>query len=102
MSAIRRSARGQDCQIRIPFVCNHDSATVVWCHANGTAAGKGIGMKSCDPLGAYGCFACHNVVDGRAPIPKGYCREDIQIMFHEGHQRSLQILIAKQLVRVAA
>ena len=102
MSAIRRSAKGMDCMIRIPYVCNHDSATVVWCHANGTAAGKGIGQKSNDALGAYGCFACHNLVDGRTPLPKGYSREDIDLMFHEGHQRSLQILIAKNLVRVAA
>lgn len=101
MSAIRRSARGQECTVRIPFVCLHDSETVVWAHANGSAAGKGIGMKSHDVLGAYACGACHNCYDRRSPIPKGYSREEIELMFLEGHLRSLQILLEKDLVRAA-
>ena len=52
MSAITNSARGMACQVRMPGVCNFDPATTVWCHANGSAAGKGIGQKSHDLLGA--------------------------------------------------
>lgn len=53
-SKITRSANGKRCQIRLPGVCT-DSPNVVWCHAIGQAAGKGIGMKVPDLLGAYGC-----------------------------------------------
>ena len=95
---IRASARGMQCQIRIPGVCNRNPETVVWCHANGSAAGKGIGMKSHDLLGAYGCSSCHDVVDRRAPLPVGTFRDTVDLMFWEGHARSLLILIEKGLV----
>ena len=98
MSKIRESARGEACQIRIPGVCNFDPATTVWCHANGSAAGKGIGMKSHDLLGAYGCSACHDVIDGRAH-PLDWSRTTVKLWFWEGHARSLQMLIEKGLVK---
>lgn len=101
MSKITESARGQECQIRIPFVCNGNPETVVWCHANGSAAGKGMGMKSDDMLGAFGCSDCHDAYDRRRPLPKGYCREDIELAFWEGHARSLIILLERGLLRVA-
>ena len=99
MSKITESARGRECQIRIPGVCNHDTTTVVWCHANGSAAGKGIGMKSPDLLGAYGCFNCHSVVDGAPATPEVYSRSEVRLMFWEGHARSLRILIEEGLVK---
>lgn len=101
MSAIRRSARGQECQIRIPGVCNGNHETVVWCHANGSAAGKGIGMKSSDLLGSFGCSACHDAYDRRTPLPEPYTRGEIELFFWEGHARSMVILINHDLVRAA-
>lgn len=98
MSAIRKSAEGMPCQIRLPGICNHDPATTVWCHGNGSAAGKGIGMKSHDLLGAYGCSNCHDIYDRRAPAPEVMAREAIELAFHEGHQRSLLILIERGII----
>ena len=98
MSAITDSARGEDCQIRISGVCNFDRATTVWAHANGSAAGKGIGMKSPDLLGAYGCFACHQCVDGQRPPPMGWTRDDVRLAFWQGHARSILKLIEKGIV----
>lgn len=98
MSKIRDSANGMPCQIRIPGVCNHDPRTTVWCHANGSAAGKGIGMKSHDLLGAYGCSNCHDVVDRRKPCELP--RAEIELAFHEGHQRSLVLLIERGIIVV--
>jgi len=98
MSAITQSARGEQCQIRIPGVCNHNPETVVFCHANGSAAGKGIGMKSPDILGAYGCSACHAVVDRLVPLPKHLTRDDVKLMFYEGHARTVLRLIEKGLI----
>ena len=96
MSAIRKSARGEQCSVRIPTICGGDPETVVWAHANGSAAGKGIGMKSPDLLGAYCCGPCHDVVDHRATSP--FNRAEIKAMFADGHYRSLRILIEKGLV----
>lgn len=99
MSAITRSAKGEDCQIRIPGVCNFDPATTVWCHGNGSAAGKGIGGRSHDLLGAYGCSSCHAVYDRLVPLPEGLTRVEVKLYFLEGHWRSLLMLIKKGLVK---
>jgi hypothetical protein len=99
MSKIRESANGMPCQIRLPNICNHDPATTVWAHANGSAAGKGIGMKAHDLLGAYSCSACHDVFDRRRPTDMP--RYEVELAFHEGHQRSLLILIEKGIITVS-
>ncbi|MHB0965518.1 MAG: nuclease domain-containing protein [Bellilinea sp.] len=101
MSKITESARNEDCQIRIPGVCNFNPATVVWCHAGGSAAGKGLGMKVPDILGAYGCSKCHDAVDNRswATTWNGYSKEQIRLMFWEGHARSVIILMNKGLIK---
>lgn len=98
MSKITQSARGEGCSVRIPGVCLRTSETVIWAHANGSAAGKGIGMKSSDILGAYACQACHDVYDRRAPLPIGHFREAVEVYFWEGHARSLLLLMKKGLV----
>jgi hypothetical protein len=59
------SAQGKDCQLRIPGVCNGNPETVVWCHLNGQEYGKGMGHKSHDLFGFYGCSNCHDLYDGR-------------------------------------
>lgn len=94
MSKITESARGEACQIRLPNVCNFNPETTVWAHANGSAAGKGVGMKSPDILGTYACSACHDAVDGRTRIP----RHEVRLAFWEGHARSVRILIDKGLL----
>lgn len=100
MSKITESARGEMCQIRMIGVCNHNPESTVWCHANGSAAGKGIGMKSPDILGAYGCSACHDVVDRRTTLPPLMTRNDVQLAFWQGHARSVCLLIEKGLLVV--
>ena len=58
---ITQSAKGESCAFRIPGVCNHDSETVVFCHA--PSPNKGMGTKSDDFWGAYGCSECHKFID---------------------------------------
>lgn len=99
MSKIRESARGEECQVRIIGVCNHDSATVILAHPNNYGAGKGAGMKALDPLSAYCCSACHDVYDGRRGRPEGMRKTDVELAFHEGHQRTFVKLVAKGLVK---
>lgn len=98
MSKITASAEGQECQVRIPGVCNGDSSTVVWAHAIGLASGKGLGMKSPDIMGAYACQRCHDAYDRRIK-PHGVLYFRVKECFMDGHLRSLQILIEKGLVK---
>jgi hypothetical protein len=60
---ITNAARGQQCQIQIAGVCNNSPDTVVFCHFPDES--HGIAKKADDISGAFGCSACHNVVDGR-------------------------------------
>lgn len=68
-TAIRRSARDEDCQLRIRDVCNRNPETTVLCHSNLLEHGKGMGLKAPDTMACYGCSSCHDVMDGRAPLP---------------------------------
>ena len=56
-SAIRDSARGQECQLRMPW-CNHNPETVVLCHIR-LYGGAGVGSKPVDLHAYYGCSECH-------------------------------------------
>lgn len=69
MTPIRKSARGEECTLQIPGVCNSNPETTVLCHSNALADGKGMGLKAPDTAACYGCSACHDVLDGRAPRP---------------------------------
>lgn len=66
---ITQSARGESCTFRIPGVCNGDNETVVFCHA--PSPDKGMGTKSDDFWGAYGCSACHGDMDIYTPFEVG-------------------------------
>lgn len=79
MSKVRESARFEECTLRFPGVCNFDPATTVFCHSNRISDGKGMGMKA--KIGAYGCSACHDVLDGRAPRPDWMTYEAMQDLF---------------------
>ena len=98
MSKITQSARGENCQVRIPGVCNGNPETVCWAHANGSAAGKGFGQKCPDFIGAYSCFACHAVYDRRVPY-KG-SRTAVELCFADGVFRSQRMLVEKGLLVV--
>lgn len=63
-NALRASARGQDCTLRLPGVCNGNPETTVLAH--GPFGGKGMGLKGDDTWAAFACSACHDVADGRA------------------------------------
>ena len=94
---LRLEAKGRECQIRIPDVCNGNSETVVLCHLNNKGMfNAGTGMKSSDIFAAWGCSACHDVVDNRASWDdaSGYFSpQEIQAMFYEGVFRTQNILL---------
>ena len=59
MTPIRKSARGKECTLRFPDICNRNPETTAWCHSNRLADGKGMGLKARDEEGCYGCSDCH-------------------------------------------
>lgn len=94
MSKIRRSAKGEDCQVRIPGHCNFNPETTVYAHKGGA----GMGMKSHDIHGAYCCSACHDVIDGR--VKATFTKSQKELMFYDGMVRTQLILINKGLLKV--
>lgn len=103
MSKIRTSARGEQCLVRLPLICNHNPETTVLAHGNGSAYDKGMWMKARDYQAAYACSACHDVYDGRVPIPRdsGLTRVDVELAFAEGVLRTQRKLEEKRLLIVA-
>jgi len=92
---ITKSARGQDCQIRIPGYCNRNPETVVFCHLSG----GGIGAKVSDIHGAYGCSDCHDIVDRRVKAGR-IAKEDIDLWFLEAVIRTQLLLIEQGLIKL--
>ncbi len=100
MSAITESARGEECQVRLPGICLGTRDTTVLAHGNGSAYGKGFWAKSPDYQGAYACWTCHDVYDRRLPIPKDIAmtREQVELYFAHAVFRTQRILQAKGLL----
>lgn len=92
MSKIRKSARGQDCQVRIPGICNHNPETVILAHLGGA----GLAIKAHDIHGAYACSACHDAIDGRTKTE--YSRDELRLMHLDGMVRTQLILIGDGLI----
>ncbi|MGZ4968017.1 MAG: nuclease domain-containing protein [Methylobacter sp.] len=84
MSRLRDSARGQQCLIRIPGVCNWNPETTCLCHFNG----GGMGIKMDDMEGAFGCSDCHAAVDGKPTVKHGFSLIEIKLMFLEAGIRT--------------
>lgn len=92
---IRNSARGQECQVRMPGVCNRNNETVILAHV-----GKGSGMgQKCDDIHAtYACSACHDVIDGRVRI--GDPRIN-RLYAYDAMIRTQKLLLEQELIKVA-
>lgn len=99
MTPIRASARDEECTLRFPFVCNYRTDTTALCHDNRLESGKGMGLKAPDTCAAYGCSACHDVLDGRAPRPAGMTYEDMLERFDCGVALTHERLRAKELMK---
>lgn len=87
---LRKYAKGKPCQIRVPNHCNGNPETSVWCHVRIIGI-SGAGLKAPDLLGAIGCSACHDVVDGRTKSKFSY--EERRLLLLEGVARTQAELI---------
>lgn len=82
---LRKLARGQDCQVRLPG-CDGGGETTVLAHYR-LAGTCGIGMKPPDELGAWCCASCHDLVDSRAHRAN-LTRADVRLAHAEGVMRT--------------
>lgn len=100
VSKITRSARGEQCQLRLPGVCKWGPDTVVAAHRNG----GGIAAKHPDSEICYACSACHDVYDRRVQKnPRGteWDWEYVDAAFDQGSVRTRAILIDKGLLKLS-
>jgi hypothetical protein len=59
---LRQLARGQECMVRLPGICNFNPETTVLAHYR-LGGINGYGMKSPDLIGAWACSDCHAHID---------------------------------------
>jgi Protein of unknown function (DUF1364) len=95
VSKLTQAARGQDCQVRLPNICNFNPETTVLAHYR-LAGTCGTGIKPPDLLGAWACSNCHDVIDGRAHIPGPF---NVKLAHAEGCLRTIYQLIKKGLLK---
>lgn len=92
---LTRAARGRDCAVRLPGICNGNPETVVLAHYR-MAGICGTGIKPHNLIGAWACSACHDEIDRRTrrmPV------EDARLYHLEGMARTLNTLIAEGAVK---
>ena len=94
---LRKLAKGQDCLIRVPGYCTFDPTTVVLCHYR-LMGMSGIGFKSPDLFGAYGCAVCHAIVDRQQKCEEFHPFE-LRLMLAEAVFRTQAVLIDKGILR---
>ena len=89
MSKLRDAARGMECMVRVPGLCNHNRETTVLAHyrLSGTC---GMGIKPIDLAGAWACSSCHDAIDGRTKT--GFERTTLDLMHAEGVFRTMAAL----------
>ena len=85
----REQARGRECMVRIPGICNHNPETVILAHLGGA----GMGSKRDDRIGAWCCSDCHDLIDGRRHT--NYKRDLLQLWHLEGIIRTQEALISE-------
>lgn len=76
MSKLRKSAKGEQCTLQIPGVCNFDTATTVLAHLPDDSGTGKMGGKSEDWCACFGCSDCHALIDNQAEFQKRYTSED--------------------------
>ncbi|MBU0703813.1 MAG: DUF1364 domain-containing protein [Chloroflexi bacterium] len=89
---LREEARGRDCQVRLPGICNGNPETVVLAHLNGA----GMGRKHHDLHGAWCCSSCHDEIDRRTRIMDA---EAARLAHLEGVIRTQIVLLSEGKIR---
>lgn len=93
MSKLRKSARWQECFVRLPGICNWNPETTVLAHLNG----GGIGAKKSDLQGAFCCSSCHDEIDRRTrKLDSDY----VELAHRQGVERTQDFWLRNGLIKV--
>lgn len=82
----RKEAKGRECQVRLPGICNFNSETTVLAHYR---LHSGVALKPDDIQGAWACSACHDECDRRT---RKMDTEYVRLAHAEGVMRTQAIL----------
>jgi hypothetical protein len=96
MTNLRKEARGRDCQIRVPNHCLCTNETVVGCHIRMSGI-TGFGIKAPDFFIAFGCYACHQIVDGQRNSE--FTPNERRLFLLEGMARTQAILLREGKIK---
>lgn len=96
MVDLRKLAKGRECQVRLPGICNQDNETTVLAHYRLIGV-SGMGIKSSDVCAAYACHQCHDVIDRRAYT--WLEPEQVKLAHLEGVMRTLNILVKEGVLK---
>jgi hypothetical protein len=81
--------------VRLPGICNHNSATTVLAHIRLSGV-SGMGIKADDLLGSWACSACHDAVDRR--FRTDLDRDYVRLAHLEGMVRTIAQLRKEGLI----
>lgn len=90
MSNLRELARGRECQVRLPSICNFNPETTVLAHYR-LAGTCGTGIKPPDFLGAHCCSSCHAACDGATRTD--FTHGELRLALAEGVFRTQMLAI---------
>ena len=93
MSKIRKSARNEDCSVRLPSVCNFNPETTIFAHLGNSFSAAN---RSNDIHGCYCCSDCHDVIDGRRKTTLAVI--DLQIAKYDAMMETQLKLMEKELL----
>ncbi|NXZ86409.1 DUF1364 domain-containing protein [Serratia fonticola] len=96
MANLRNEARGRECQVRLPGICNGNNETVVLAHCRLPGL-CGTGIKPPDLIGAWACSACHDEIDRRTRIIDA---SEAHMAHMEGVMRTQAALLKEGKVKV--
>jgi hypothetical protein len=91
---LRDSARGAECQVRLPGICNFNSETTIPAHVG---SGGGMASKVSDLFIAHCCSACHDEIDGRTSTMDANL---VELYAFHGVQRTQQLWLDKELIKL--
>ena len=95
MSKIRKAAKGQECTVRLPGICNWNPETTVFAHLGGAGMGAKYERSGME-WGAFCCSSCHDEIDRRTRIMD---INDAHRMHLEGMVRTQEILVDMGLIK---
>lgn len=97
-NALRKSARGQPCSLRLPGICNHRDETTVLAHLPGI--GKGVGSKVSDLHAAFACSSCHDAIDRHTYEKHGLTGAIVLDAMLRGHSETMARWLLMGLLQV--